>query len=161
AKPQTESNEKTASSPVAEGVVQSPDKQAGPSLHASRLSLSRSPAGAPGRARTASMLQRSIGNARLSRLGAESEAPKPEKEREKVSPTIQALSVSSPDDPSEQEAESVARLVTSGQKSPPISETDPGVKRIAGDGEGAVDTSTASGAIAGKGAGSPISPAMR
>ncbi|HVQ36133.1 MAG TPA: DUF4157 domain-containing protein, partial [Pyrinomonadaceae bacterium] len=180
-KPQTEATDKTASPPVAEGLTSSPDKQAGPGRHASRLALSSSSAGAPGRARTASMLQRSIGNARLNRIGADSETPQPEKKREEVSPKIQTLSVSSPNDPSEQEAESVASLVSAGRNAPPISPTGSGtsamrkpeekeekqagaslsLQPIAREGAGEADTSTASSAIANKGAGSPISPATR
>jgi hypothetical protein len=183
-KPQTEATDKTSSPPAADGAALAPDKQGGPVGRVSRFALSSSSVGAPGRARTASRLQRSIGNSRLSRVGSESETPQPEKKREQLSPSIQKLSVSSPNDPSEQEAESVARMVSAGRNAPPISTMGSGTSAmrkpeekeekqagaslsllpahtIARDGEGAADTSTASSAIANKGAGSPISPAMR
>src|SRR5688572_15297661 len=118
-KPQTETTD-TPAPQVAEEPTTNPDKQAGPLAMASRFASASSGTGAPARARNASMMQRSIGNARLSRMANETETPQPEKRREEPATGIQTLAVSSPNDPSEQEAESVARRVSAGQNAPPI-----------------------------------------
>ena len=160
--PQTETAEKTSTHQVAEGLTP-PGKQGGPSTpRAARFPPAKSPAGASSRARAASMMQRSVGNARVNRMSTESEAPKREKEPERVSPRIQTLALTSPNDPSEHEAESVARSVVAGRKTPPISAMPATASSLSEAGNSdAPDTSTAAHAISNKGAGSPISPSTR
>src|SRR6266436_1972466 len=148
-KTQTEATDKAPSAPVVVNQPETPEKKSGPGQVARMAESSVAPppngassptrgaemlaggSSAPGAGPRAQMrrnLQRTVGNARLSRMFARTpESPKEEnKEPPKALPPstgnrIQTLAVSHPDDPSEKEAEAVAHRVVSRQSAPPLS----------------------------------------
>jgi hypothetical protein len=161
-KTQTLSPVKESSPPVAELKPPAP-----------RKTLERTPAapqqlsstGATGRARQMTSMQRAVGNSRLSRmLGSapgHAAATREQPAGHNGDGGPQMMSVSRPDSPSERQAEAVAQRVVAGQSAPPITPVSSNEIHTAGPAAEAMDTSAAAGAVARKGAGSPVNPELR
>lgn len=124
--------------------------------------------GATAQASKMTAMQRTVGNARLSRmLGSAPEQEALTQERQAQRNGVpQMLSVSQPDSPSEREAEAVAQRVVAGHKAQPITPVEkehaPLAQREAtGTATESMDTSAATNAVAHKGAGSPVNADLR
>ncbi len=196
-KTQAESRDKATSAPVTEQHAVAASRKPGGALSSISRQAAASPNGASNSAHDASLLdssngadssassraremasmQRSVGNARLSRLldeGHEAEGASSQQHHAstpRAQPAsrnnVQTLAVSHPDSAAEREAESVSRRVVAGQNAPAIKPlAAESVQTLAqrvetGAATKGLDTASASDAIARKGAGSPVSPALR